>query len=225
MTAQNCCDMFANAALQTSSNYAIGSDGLIAMSVEEANRSWCSSNGDNDHRAVTIEVASLTNKEPFEASPEAMDSLIKLCTDICLRNGIKKLLWQGNKSLVGQIDKQNMTVHRFFANKSCPGTYLYNKMGEIANKVNSFLGVPASQIEKPAKPDSKPSKIDSYQIKIISPPVNIRVAPGIKNDVIGVIRDKGVYTITEEAQGEGAEKWGKLKSGAGWISLDYSRMI
>ena len=37
----------------------------------------------------------------------------------------------------------------------------------------------------------------------------------------GCITDRGVYTIVAESDGQGAAKWGKLKSGAGWISLDY----
>lgn len=66
-------------------------------------------------------------------------ALIDLCTDICKRNGIKKLLWKADKSLIGQVDKQNMTVHRWFANKSCPGDYLYNRHSEIAELVNKRL--------------------------------------------------------------------------------------
>jgi len=63
-----------------------------------------------------------------------------LLVDICQRNpGIKRLKWQGDKSLIGQVDKQNMTVHRWFANKACPGDYLYNRHGEIAAEVNRRL--------------------------------------------------------------------------------------
>ena len=120
MTAENCARMFAGNSTQASSNYCIGSDGKIAMSVEEKNRSWCSSNGPNDQRAITIEVASLTVTEPFPCSQQAWNALIDLCTDICIRNNIKELKWKADKSLIGQVDKQNMTVHRWFTNnRSC----------------------------------------------------------------------------------------------------------
>lgn len=55
--------------------------------------------------------------------------------------------------------------------------------------------------------------------------MNIRKGPGTNYGTNGVIRDKGVYTIVDEATGTGATKWGKLKSGAGWISLDYAKKL
>lgn len=131
--------IFAAKSAQASSNYGIGSDGRIGMYVEEKNRSWCSSNRANDHRAVTIEVA-CDPKHPYAVNDAAYKSLIELVADICKRNNIKKLLWKGDKSLIGKVDKQNMTVHRWFANKACPGEYLYERHGEIAAEVNRRLG-------------------------------------------------------------------------------------
>lgn len=124
---------------QASSNYGIGYDGRIGMYVEEKDRSWCSSNAANDNRAITIEVASDT-KEPYAVTAKAYAALIDLLVDICKRNGIKELKWKADKSLIGQPDKQNMTVHRWFANKSCPGTYLYERHAQIASEVNKRLG-------------------------------------------------------------------------------------
>lgn len=121
-----------------SSNYGIGVDGRIGMYVEEADRSYCTSNAGNDHRAITIECA-CDPTAPYAVNQEVYDSLIILCADICERNGITKLLWKGDKNLIGQIDKQNMTVHRWFANKSCPGEYLYSRHGKIADDVNDLM--------------------------------------------------------------------------------------
>lgn len=121
-----------------SCNYAVGYDGSIALCVEEKDRSWCTSSRSNDHRAVTIEVAS-EKKHPYKVTAKAYKALVELVTDICKRNGIKQLLWKGDKSLIGQVDKQNMTVHRWFANKACPGDYLYNLHGQIAKEVNAKL--------------------------------------------------------------------------------------
>ncbi len=124
---------------RSSSNYGVGTDGRIAMYVEAGERSWCTSSGSNDHRAVTIEVANDGGAPDWHVSDKAYASLILLLTDICKRNNIKRLLWKGDKSLIGQVDKQNMTVHRWFANKACPGNYLYNLHGEIARRVNNNL--------------------------------------------------------------------------------------
>ena len=134
--------IFAPESRQASSNYGIGPDGRIGMYCEEKDRSWCTSSSANDNRAITIEVASDTT-HPYAVTDKALAALIELCADICKRNGIKKLLWKGDKNLIGQVDKQNMTVHRWFANKSCPGDYLYERHGYIADEVNKRLGASA----------------------------------------------------------------------------------
>lgn len=138
VTAKQGCDYFANTDREASANYVVGKDGSIGISVEEKDRSWCSSNSANDDRAVTIEVACDT-KHPYAVTEPAYNALINLCADICKRNNIKELKWKADKSLIGQVDKQNMTVHRWFAAKACPGDYLYERHGDIAKKVNAIL--------------------------------------------------------------------------------------
>ena len=133
-------NVFAPTSRQTSSNYGIGYDGRIGMYVEEKDRSWCSSNAANDNRAITIEVASDT-KEPYAVNAKAYAALIDLLVDICKRNGIKALVWSTNKAdRVNHKNGCNMTVHRDYANKSCPGTYLYERHAQIASEVNKRLG-------------------------------------------------------------------------------------
>ena len=171
VTAKRGCDGFVNPEKEASANYVVGKDGSIGLSVEEKDRSWCSggykkvngkkvpitvngiSGSDNDHRAITIEVASDT-KHPYAVTDDAYNALIQLVADICKRNNIKQLLWKADKSLVGQVDKQNMTVHRWFANKACPGDYLYERHSDIAAKVNAILNVTSEKTDEPAK---KPS--------------------------------------------------------------------
>lgn len=142
--------IFYRKAKQASCNYAIGSDGRIGMYVEEKDRSWCSSNAPNDHRAITIECASDTT-HPYAINDKVYKSLIELCTDICKRNGIKELKWKGDKSLIGKVKQQNMTVHRWFANKSCPGNYIYNRLGQIAEEVNNNLNPKKKTIDEIAQ--------------------------------------------------------------------------
>lgn len=134
-------NIFSPTSRQASSNYGVGTDGKIGMYVEEKDRSWCSSNAANDNRAVTIEVASDT-KHPYAVNDRAFAALLDLMTDICKRNGIKKLVWSTKKAdRVNHKNGCNMTVHRDYANKPCPGDYLYNRHGEIAAEVNRRLGV------------------------------------------------------------------------------------
>lgn len=141
-TVETCGAIFADPSRKASSNYGIGSDGRIALYVDEANRSWCTSSPENDHRAITIEVANCGGAPDWPVSAKAYEALIRLLVDICQRNpGIGHLRWQGDKSLIGQVAKQNMTVHRWFAAKACPGNYLYNRHSAIAAEVNRRLNI------------------------------------------------------------------------------------
>lgn len=137
VTARRGCEVFqTNGA---SCNYVVGYDGSIGLVADEADRSYCSSNPENDHRAVTIEVAS-DNFHPYAVTPRAYDALLNLVTDICKRNGIERLVWSKKKTdRVNHANGCNMTVHRDFANKACPGEYLYSRHGEIAKEVNRRL--------------------------------------------------------------------------------------
>ena len=362
-------NIFAPTSRQASCQYGIGADGRVGMYCEEKNRSWCTSSSANDHRAVTIEVASDT-KHPYAVKDNVFEVLIALVADICKRNGIKKLVWSTDKNeRVNHLNGCNMTVHRDYANKSCPGQYLYDRHGEIARRVNELLGSAPAEEEKPVvKPSEihvddlvkiadnatyyngktvpgwvkaknwfvvevegdraviddsedgknainspistkfltvvkpaengsesvekvklekgavvtftgkkhyahansdnpvacKPGKatitldpymkgkhpyhlvavkggtsnvygwVDAediyeaneveefkpYLVKVTASALNIRKGAGTSHTIVGCIKDKGTYTIVEESNG-----WGKLKSGAGWISLAYTKRV
>lgn len=392
-TIETCGQIFAPSSRQASSNYGVGSDGRRGMYVEEKNRSWCTSTYVVDQRAITIEVANCGGAPDWPITDKALASLIELCTDICKRNNIKKLLWLGDKGKMGQVNLQNMVVHRWTAAKACPGNALYNKHSYIAAEVNKRLGgttvpTPPPVITPPTNPvagsaektiwnflkakglnsyavagvmgnlyaesglyannlqnsyekklgytdETYTAAVDSgkyanfvrdsagyglaqwtfwsrkegllnyakkvrksigdlntqleflwsemqtfknmmnilksatsvrqasdvvlldferpadkgegikakraeygmsyykknadsdtsnlpYLVKVNDATVlNIRKGPGTNNAIAGSIKDNGVYTITQESTGVGAKKWGKLKSGTGWISLDF----
>ncbi len=150
LSVEACGSLFASAARKASSNYGIGSDGRIALYVEERDRSWCSSNAANDNRAVTIEVANDGGAPDWHVSDKAMASLIRLTADICKRNQIKELKWKADKSLIGNVSLQNMTVHRWFAAKSCPGSYLYGRHSYIAEQVNRILAGSTAPVSPPS---------------------------------------------------------------------------
>ena len=164
LSVESCGKLFAKSSRKASSNYGIGSDGRIACYVGEENRSWCSSNRANDNRAITIEVANDGGADTgWHVSDKAYKSLISLLVDICRRNNIAKLVWSNNKNdRVNHKNGCNMTVHRDFANKSCPGDYLYSLHSKIANEVNTLLGV----VEE-AKPANKLYRVQvgSYSVK------------------------------------------------------------
>ena len=142
LTCESICDCFTSKDKQASCNYGIGFDGKISLCVDEENRSWCSSSNSNDQRAVTIECAS-NKTSPYIMNEAVYNSLVNLCVDICKRNGKTKLLWFNDKSKsLSYEPKSNemvITVHRWFANKSCPGDWLYSRLSDLANTVNKQL--------------------------------------------------------------------------------------
>ena len=241
---ETCGQIFASSARQASSNYGVGTDGRVALYVDEANRSWCTSSNANDQRAVTIEVANNGGAPDWPVSDKAYAALLDLVTDICKRNGIKRLVWSTSKNdRVNHLNGCNMTVHRDYAAKSCPGDYLYNRHSQIAAEVNRRLGgtdagsssssqtsgggstvygwVDASTVSV----GSEAAAATSYRVKITADVLNIRKGPGTNYGTNGSIKGGGIYTIVAESTGTGATKWGKLKSGAGWISLDYASKV
>lgn len=178
LSCERICDCFP-AGRGASCNYSIGSDGRISLCVEEKNRSWCSSSNANDQRAVTIECAS-DKTAPYAMTDAVYTALIDLCTDICKRNGKKKLLWFGDKdktlSYEPKADEMIITVHRWFANKSCPGDWLYDRLGDLAKKVTSRLDsatlyrVQTGAYSQRANADTQLAKVkaagfDTYMVK------------------------------------------------------------
>lgn len=214
-TAKQGCDYFANTGRECSANYVVGKDGSIGLCVEEKDRSWCSSNAANDHRAITIEVASDTT-HPYAVTDAAYNALIELVTDICKRNNIKKLIWSTNKDdRVNHRNGCNMTVHRDFKNKACPGEYLYSRHGDIAAKVNAKLGV--TETENKKETNEIPNA--PFTVQVLISDLNYRSEASM-NGVVKGQTGKGVFTITEVKNG-----WGKLKSGVGWIYLENPEYV
>jgi len=294
--------VFAPTSRQASSNYGVGYDGKIGMYCEEKDRSWCTSSSDNDNRAITIEVASDTT-HPYAVNAKAYAALLDLLTDICKRNGKTKVVWIADKTkALAYTPKDNellLTVHRWFANKACPGQYLYDRHDEIAAEVTKRLGgtapkeesapstdeavaikagtalklsktplfrsstaktasgyktgtfyiwsdevvkgrvritnsknrvgvagqvtgwidVAEAQANGTTVPKEEPAAVP-YLVKVTATALNVRRGPGTNYGISTTIRDKGVYTIVQEQDG-----WGKLKSGAGWIKLSYTKKV
>lgn len=226
LSAESICGCFTSTSRQASCNYGIGTDGRISLCVEEKNRSWCSSSNANDQRAVTIECAS-DMSEPYAMNSKVYASLINLCVDICKRNGKKKLLWLGDKTKTlnysPKSDEMVITVHRWFANKSCPGNWLYARLGDLATQVTKKLGgttvsTPTTTTQPVATNKNFPNV--PFTVEVLISDLNIRKGAGTNYATIGKYTGKGVFTITAVQNG-----WGKLKSGAGWIYLENASYV
>lgn len=193
MTVEQFGNLVANPAREMSSNYMIGNDGRIGLFCPEADRSWCSSSPWNDHRAITIEVSNDVYGEPWSISQAAYDSLIKLCIDICKRNGIKKLEFTGNQN-------GSLTYHYMFAATACPATWIKGHTQEICDKVNAGLN----------------EVVGLYTTTLTT---GTPIYKEIGKPATGTINVTTKYTIVEEKTVDYV-KYGKLKSGAGWVELE-----
>lgn len=209
LTAAQCGNIFANPARQASSNYGIGYDGEIACYVDEENRAWTSSNRTNDCQAITIEVSNNMNGEPWGISDASWNSLVNLCVDICKRYGFH-LDYDGTPN-------GSLTRHDMFANTNCPGQTLGGRFPELVETVNSILDG-----EEPTPEPTPTPGFEPYTVQVTTDCLNIRQGAGTNYKITGQITDRGIYTIVDESTGNGASLWGKLKSGAGWIALDYT---
>ena len=281
-TAEGLGEWFSKASTQASSNYGIDRDGRVGLYVEEKDRSWCTSSNANDQRAVTIECASDTS-EPYWMNEKVYAKLIELCADICRRNGKKKLLWFADKKRAlnysPKSDEMLLTVHRWFANKSCPGNWLYARLGDLAAKVTEKLGGGTEGATEPSQKHyyrvrktwaDAASQIGAYDVlenakamvdqhpgyvvfdwsgnavyaatvsskggmtnadcpftvKVNIADLNIRKGAGTNTAKTGQFTGIGVFTITQVKSGKGSDAgWGRLKRGAGWISLDYCTRV
>lgn len=198
LTAKQCGKVFQAKGRCTSAHYGVGSDGKIGQYVDEKNAAWTDGNRTSNHKSVTIEVANSKTGGQWPVSDKSIKLLIKLVADIAKRNNLGKL-----------VSGKNLTWHSMYAATTCPGPYLRSQMKYIAqeaNKINGYTTV-------------KKTTTSSYKVQVKIDDLNIRKGPGTKYESKGYIKP-GVYTIVET---DG--KWGKLKSGAGWIHLDYAKKL
>lgn len=209
-------DAFASLTRKASCNYVVAKDGQIGLVVDEQDRSWCSSSSDNDHRAITVEVASDT-KAPYAITDAALNGLIELLADVCRRNGITKTVWIPDRTqALAYIPAQGeaiYTLHRWFANKECPGEYIISRLPYIRDRVNEKLG------------NQDAPKIEPYLVRVTASTLNIRKGPGTQYTKVGTTPKGGVYTIVEVQPDKSGKPWGRLKSGAGWIALSYTERV
>lgn len=187
-------NIVAPTARQMSSNYAIGNDGRIGLFCPESDRSWCSSSPWNDNRAITIEVSNCEIGGDWAISDAAYKSLIELCIDICKRNGIKKLEFTGDQN-------GSLTYHYMFAATGCPEKWIKNHTQDICDKVNAGINNISST---------------GYTLLLEKGTPIYKIIGEAKT---GEIMTRTKYTIVEEKIVNNI-KYGKLKSGAGWIELE-----
>lgn len=227
-----------------SCNYSIGSDGRLGLGVEETNRSWCTSSRANDMEAITFEIANDGGAPDWRMSDAAVNAWLNVAVEIAQFYGFKKVAYREKSPniTIAQVeqwiatwappDAMIITLHNWYAAKSCPGPYFIRQLPWLVKEINTRLsgGAPTLFVGEGAvnsgsvATTSPPSTavFSPYLITIDTPSLNVRKAPGTNTTIVKRLdNDKNTYTIVEEAAGPGATKWCKLKSGIGWVSADY----
>lgn len=152
---------------------------------------------------------------------KAFDVAAEYCAHLCRTYGIAP------DKIVGHCEAHKQG---YGSNHSDPEHWMKRfgeSMDDFRKKVVAVLNGTCEQAEpeQPSVPDKKDGANCPYLVKVTANALNIRKGSGTNTRRTGVITDKGVYTIVEEADGIGATRWGRLKSGAGWISLDYVKRV
>lgn len=146
---RQCADYFAGTDRQASSNYCVGVNGDIAVSVPEHCRAWTSSSNANDQAAVTIECG---NNADSSLPAACYNALVKLCADICKRHGI-------NPHYDG-TPNGSITMHKMFASTACPGNWLAAKItsGQFERDIKNAMG----QTTSAPAPQPANGKLEAY---------------------------------------------------------------
>lgn len=118
------------------------------------------------------------------------------------------------------IGTKVINTHQYRSGKYCPHRTLDEGIERFWNMVREEYGKLSGTSVPTPTPTPTPNPSDSYLVKVTTGALNIREGAGTQYPITGQIRDKGTYTIVE-TQGN----WGKLKSGAGWICLDYTSKV
>lgn len=127
-----------------SANYVLR-QGKLGLVVEEKYRAWTSSNAENDHKAVTIEVGNSSSGGQWPIADEDLAMLIKWCADVCKRNNIPKLYYDGTPN-------GSLTLHEMFAATGCPGPYIKSKIDYICTEVNKLINSTSTSTTTPSAP-------------------------------------------------------------------------
>ena len=235
-----------------STNYAIDSTGRSGLGVEETNRAWTTSSAANDNEAITFEIANNGGAPDWRMSDAAINTFLDQAVETCKYYGYKSVAYQEKPSNVtigtdateawiktwAPDSSMIITLHNWYKNKACPGPYFMRQLPWLVREMNKRLQDPNWTPEKfigegAVKPDTSPQTPAktppsneggvSYFIRINTTSLNVRKGPGTNYEVVKtLINDKNIYTIIEEANAPDGSKWGRFKSGIGWVSLKYT---
>ena len=192
-SALNNAKYFNRSKVAASAHYFIDGSGTAYRSVAEGDTAWAVGNFAMNQRSISIEVVS-AGADFTEAE---VTELAELVRDLMARYG---------------VGAGNVIRHYDVTGKRCPAPYV---------DAAKWASLKARITGGASKPSATPTAT-GYTVKVATAVLKVRKGPGTDYAQAGTVKSGEVYTIVQESAGKGATIWGKLKSGAGWIALDYT---
>lgn len=197
---------------QASAHYQVDINGRIGQLVWDRDTAWALGNFDMNQRSINIEHANNTGAAGgWTVSEATLDNGAHLVAALCKLFKLGRPVWG-----------QNVRPHSQISPTACPGALAGAQRDAYMARAQYWYDQMTGSKPAPApQPAPQPSPTTGYLVKVTTPVLNIRKGAGTNFATAGSVKKGEVYTIVAESAGQGASKWGKLKSGAGWISLDY----
>jgi len=197
------CRYFAKEKVGASAHLFVGHEGEVYRSVADKDIAWhCGGqtyyNNARNTNSIGIELCCRPSGSAWRFETATIDATVALTREYMAKYA---------------IPFSQVVRHYDVTRKICPEPYCGS-----ATKDAAWAQFKARLQGAAAQPTPA---FKAYAIRITATSLNIRTGPGTQYGTNGAIQDKGTYVIVEEADGPGAKKWGKLQSGAGWISLDF----
>lgn len=197
---------------QASAHYQVDINGRIGQLVWDRDTAWALGNFDANQRSINIEHANNTGAAGgWTVSEATLDNGAHLVAALCKLFKLGRPVWG-----------QNVRPHSQISPTACPGALAGAQRDKYMARAQYWYDQMTGSKPAPApQPAPQPSPTTGYLVKVTTPVLNIRKGAGTNFATAGSVKKGEVYTIVAESAGQGASKWGKLKSGAGWISLDF----
>lgn len=234
-TAESVSNYFKSAYRGASAHYSLDEGNNVYQSVEDGDIAWhCGTSGKYVHKVCRNSNSIGIEVRPHKLSTKTMNASDK---DWYFTNEVIDNLVEFTQYLMDKynVPVENVIRHYDVTGKLCPRPFVGDDINEYNKKTGNQMwsefksrlvnrkennNIVDTSEKNEVSENIKVTTFESYKVKVTADVLNYRKGPGTSYKINGQIRDKGIYTIVYEVNG-----WGKLKSGAGWICLQYTSRV
>lgn len=189
---------------EASAHYQVETSGRIGQLVLDDNTAWHAGDWNTNLVSIGIEHANSAGaNQGWPISSATLENGAHLVASLCKLYGLGRPTW-----------KVNVFPHHYFVGTDCPGVLDGAQNAFYMSRAQAWYD------QMTGAPSPKPAPSTSFRVKVGVPSLNIRTGAGTGYGANGAITDRGIYTIVATSG-----NWGRLKSGQGWICLDYTDRV